>query len=226
MNSTSRFVIAASFLLSGQMALAQDVSRYRVYALESSVDSVLAASGARPADAKTLHVRPAAIRELQWRTPYVSSAAAQADPVREIGFTFYNDALYKVIVTYDRHRTEGLTNQDLLDALSVMYGVPVALSKTQMSPPVEAPSDSIVVARWESAESQVTLIRGSYAADFQLIVLSKRLSVQAKSAIREANRLDVVEAPRREAEQRKKEVGDATAARDKTRLANKSAFRP
>lgn len=226
MNSTGPLVLAVSFLLSGQMALAQDISRYRVYALESSVDSVVAASGARPADAKTLHERPAAIRELQWRAPYVSSTAVVADPVREIGFTFYNDALYKVVVTYDRHRTEGLTNKDLLDALSVMYGVPVAPSKAPTSPPVEAPYDSAVIARWESAESRVTLIRGSYAADFQLIVLSKRLDLQAKNAIREAIRLDAVEAPRREAEQRKKEMGDASAARDKTRVANKSAFRP
>jgi hypothetical protein len=38
--------------------------------------------------------------------------------------------------------------------------------------------------------------------------------------------LDTIEAPRREAEQRKKEAGDASAARDKTRIINKAAFRP
>ena len=42
---------------------------------------------------------------------------------------------------------------------------------------------------------------------------------------REAVRLDAIEAPRREAAQRKKEAGEATAARDKTRIANKAAFR-
>ena len=35
--------------------------------------SVIAASGARSADAKTLHKRPATIQELQWRAPYVTS---------------------------------------------------------------------------------------------------------------------------------------------------------
>jgi hypothetical protein len=44
--------------------------------------------------------------------------------------------------------------------------------------------------------------------------------------VREAIRLDAVEAPRREAEQRKKAAGDAKATRDKTRIGNKAAFRP
>jgi hypothetical protein len=38
--------------------------------------------------------------------------------------------------------------------------------------------------------------------------------------------LDAIEAPRREAAQRKKEASDASAARDKARIANKAAFRP
>jgi hypothetical protein len=38
--------------------------------------------------------------------------------------------------------------------------------------------------------------------------------------------LDAIEAPRREAAERKKEAADARAARDKTRIANKAAFRP
>ncbi len=224
MNRLHHIVVAASLLFSSQLASAQDISRYRVYALESSLVSVVAASGARPGDAKTLHQRPATIQELQWRAPYVSSRETLADPVREILFTFYNDALYQVVVTYDRHRMEGLTNSDILEALSAIYGMPAA--KTRMAAPVEAAPDSVVIARWENAESSVTLARGSYAPDFQLIMISKPLSTLARSAIREAVRLDAVEAPRRESEQRKKEAGDAIAAREKTRDANKEAFRP
>jgi len=39
-------------------------------------------------------------------------------------------------------------------------------------------------------------------------------------------RLDAIQAPRRELEQRKKEVADAAATRDKIRMTNKAAFRP
>ena len=210
-----------------QMAFAQDMSRYRVYALESSVDSVIAAGGARSAPAKTLHERPATIQELQWRAPYALSTDTLADPVREIAFTFYNDALYQVLVTYARDRTEGLTDKDILDTLSASYGVPLlASARTRTSPPAEVFPDSIVLGRWESAESLVTLVRGSYAPDVQLILISKSLNALARGAIREAARLDAIEAPRRELEQRKKEAGDASAARDKTRITNKAAFRP
>ena len=226
MNSTRPIVIAVGFILGGQLAFAQDMSRYRAYVLESSFESVVAASGARAADAKTLHERPATIQELEWRAPYADSRNTLADPVREISFTFYNDALYQVIVNYDRDRTAGLTNSDIVESVSAAYGIPIASARTRTSPPVEAFPDSIVVARWENADALLTLVRGSYTSEFQLILVSKSLSARARTAIREAVRLDTIDAPRREAAQRTKEAGDASAARDKTRIANKAAFRP
>jgi hypothetical protein len=223
MNSFRPVVIAVGLILVGQVAAAQDLSRYRAYVLESTVDSVVAASGARAADAKTLHERPATIQEMEWRAPYVDSRSTVADPVRGISFTFYNDALYQVIVNYDSDRTEGLTNSDLVESISAAYGAPTrASATTRTSLPAAAFPDSIVVARWENAESLLTLVRGSYKPEFQLILISKALSARARSAVRDAIRLDAVEAPRREAEQRKQEAG----ARDKARTINKAAFRP
>ena len=73
MNSTRPLVIAVGLILGAQLAFAQDMSRYRAYALERSLESVVAASGARTADAKTLHERPATIQQLEWRAPYVDS---------------------------------------------------------------------------------------------------------------------------------------------------------
>jgi hypothetical protein len=227
MNSTRSLIVAVGVILGGQLVFAQDMSRYRDYVLESTVDSVVAASGARAADAKTLHERPATIQQLDWRAPYTDSRTNRADPVRDISFTFFNGALYQVIVSYDRDRTEGLTNSDIVESLSATYGVPaLALARTRTSPPAEAFPDSIVLARWENAESLLTLLRGSSTPEVQLILISKPLSTRARNAVREASRLDAIEAPRREAEQRKKEAGDADAARDKTRIANKAAFRP
>jgi hypothetical protein len=228
MNSTRLLVIAVGVIfLSVQVTSAQDMSRYRVYVLESTLDSVVAASGARAADAKTLHVRPATIQDLEWRAPYLGSGTTQADPVREIVFTFYNDALYQVVVSYERDRTEGLTNRDIIESISAVYGMPtLASARTWASPPPEALPDSIVLARWENAESMLTLVRGAYGPEFQLILMSKPLSTRARSAIKEAIRLDAIEAPRRDAEQRKKDANDASFARDKTRTTNKGAFRP
>jgi hypothetical protein len=231
MNRARSFVIAVGFFVLGlgvALASAQDLSRYRVYALDSSsLGDVASASGARAADAKTLHTRPATIHELEWRAPYVSSGTSPADPVREIVFRFYNDALYQIVVSYDRDRTEGLTNADIIESISATYGIPAPLSAAiRANPPPEAFPDSIVLARWQNGESTLTLVRGTYAVEFQLILTSKRLATQAGSAIREAARLDAIDAPRREADQRRKDASDATDTRDRRRTANKAAFRP
>lgn len=231
MNTARPFVIAVGIavglLVVNQLASAQDLSRYRAYVLEDSLESVVAASGARVTDAKTLHTRPAAIQQLEWRAPYVTSRNTQADPVREISFAFYNDALYQVTVRYNRDRMVGLTNSDIVESLSAAYGVPtLASAKTRTNLPAEELLDSIVLARWENAESLLTLLRGSYTPDFRLILVSKPLSARARHAVVEAIRLDAVEAPRREAAQRKKDADDASATTAKTRVANKAAFRP
>ena len=118
MNSARIVVLATGVFFGVQLASAQDLSRYRGYALESSLESVIASSGARADRAMTLHPRPATIQELDWRAPYASVGSAAADSVREIAFSFYNDALYQLIVSYDRDKTDGLTNKDLIDSLS------------------------------------------------------------------------------------------------------------
>ena len=226
MNRAHGFVVAV-ILLSGQTVFAQDLSRYRGYVLESSVDTVAASSGLRATEAKTLHERPAKIQELQWRAPYVNPATTAADPVRDVAFAFFNDALYQVVVTYNRDRTAGLTNDDIIQSLSASYGAPVlksAIARTGL--PAGALLDNTVLAQWNTAVSSLTLLRDTYSPEFQLILSSKPLTARAQSAIREAIRLDALDAPRREVEERKKEVAETDAARDKARSANKDAFRP
>ena len=216
--------IAAVLAFTTQLGSAQDLSRYRAYVLDSSLESVATASGARGADAKTLHERPAKIQELEWRSPYSSSGAALADPVRGAIFSFCNDALYQVIVNYDRDRTSGLTDSDIIDSLKALYGEPV-LRSARNRPPSAFP-DAVVLAQWDSPASSLTLLRDAHSMEFQLVLASKALSTQARTAIREAARLDALEAPRRELEERQRQVADAADARDKIRQTNKAAFRP
>src|SRR5689334_25377641 len=82
MNRTRPIVIAVGFILGGQLAFAQDISRYRVYALESRLDSVVAASGVRAADAKTLHERPATIQVRSWNGARRTPIRAARLPIR------------------------------------------------------------------------------------------------------------------------------------------------
>jgi hypothetical protein len=224
MNSTRVLLIVVALMVSSQVGSAQDLSRYRAFVLGSSLESVLAASGARTADARIIHERPAKIQELGWRAPYVSSRDELADPVRGAVFSFYDDALYQVVVSYDPGRTDGLTNSEIVESLTAVYGTSVA--KSARTRPQAAFPDAVVLAQWDSTASSLTLLRGAYSAEFQLVLMSKALSTRARNAIREAGRLEVIDAPRRALEQRKKEIADASAAQDKIRATNKAAFRP
>ena len=224
MNRSRVLLIAVVLVFSSHLGSAQDLSRYRAYVLDSSLESVLAASGARTADTKTLHARPAKIQELEWRAPYVNSGSEMADPVRGAVFSFYNDALYQVVVTYDAGRTGGLTNSDIIESVAALYGTPVLKSARTRSQ--AALPDAVVLAQWESTGASVTLLRAAYPAELQLVLLSKASSTRARTAILEARRLDVIDAPRLELEQRQKEIADADVAREKMRTTNKAAFRP
>jgi hypothetical protein len=224
MNKSRVFPLAAVLVLGSQLVSAQDLSRYRAYALDSSLESVLTASAARATDVKVVYERPLIIQALEWRAPYTRSGGELVDPVRRIMFSFCDDALYQMLVSYDPDRTDGLSNNDIIESLTAVYGTPVP--RPARNRPLDAAPDPVVLAQWDSPRSSLTLLRGVYSPEFQLMLTSKALSTRARGAIREAARLEIADAPRREVEQRKKDAADAASARDKTRATNKAAFRP
>ena len=228
MNRSRAVAVAAIWLAVCVNSLhAQDLSRYRGYILDSSLDTVRSVGGARITDTRTVHERPARIQELEWRSPYVSSGEEKADPVRTLTFLFYNDALFQITADYDESRIAGLTVADLVATLSSTYGTPVlASARAGVRRTTSVPPDMPVLAAWESPSTSVLLLRASYSSGLQLVLVSKTLAAQAKTAGREAERLDVVEAPRRELDRQRQEADEAEASRIKTRDTNKAAFRP
>jgi hypothetical protein len=139
---------------------------------------------------------------------------------------------FLVVANYDRQRTAGLTDADLIEAMTTAYGprqpLPTARAagRSPLSPRNGYSDDEQVIARWEDAESTVTLLRTRYPAAVSLVVLSKRLSGLAQSAEREAARLDRVEAPEREAARLQKEADETRVSAEKARPANKAIFKP
>lgn len=224
-------VLAVSCLgvvLCAHSIVAQTPFKYREYALGSSVASVLQISHMRADAVRTLHERPARIQELEWRSPYVPSGTQLADPVREILFSFYDDQLYQLVVTYDRDRIQGLTNDDLIEAISATYGVPILRGARigRQDLPADPRAETTGVARWEDPTSVLTLTRDTYSPHYQLVLVSTSLDPRARAAITEARRLEALEAPQRERDQRTKEAADARAAGVKARVVNKAAFKP
>jgi hypothetical protein len=227
MTSPRALAIASVVALGTHSVAAQDLSRYRAYTLESGVAAVVAISGARESDVKSIHERPAQIQQLEWHPAYVLRGTEGADPVEDIIFRFYNGALYQLVVTYDRGRMEGLTNDDVIASVSATYGIPpLRAAGARSVAAADVAPDTTVVARWESQSALLALTRGSYPPQYQLVLTSKTLNGPALAAIKEAGRLDTKEAPQRDLDQRRKQTADARVASDKARVANKAAFRP
>ena len=213
-----------------QLASAQDLSRYREVAFGSSVSSVVAITGSSVAAVKVIHQRPALIQELAWRPQYsVGRPVGRSEAAREVTFRFYDDGLFSIIVVYDARLVEGLTNADIIAAVSAVYG-PATLTAAASQPPVPAPAGSIngttAIARWQSTDYEFTLMREVYPETFRLLGVSKQLGTAARAAEIEATRLDQQEAPRRLAEQAAADAERRRAAENKTRATNKGEFRP
>jgi hypothetical protein len=207
---------------------AQDLSRYREFQFGTNLPTVAKQADMKQSEAKAVHQRPAVIQELQWRPEHYLSAAPQPDPVKDVLFSFYNGELFRMVVNYDPDRTLGLTNDDMVSAISATYGAATrpAVKTISFSSAQGYSETEKILARWEDAQYSFNLFRSSYQPNFGMVVFSKRLDALARLAIVNSIRLDQQEAPQREAEQQKKEAQENRATEEKARLANKTNFRP
>lgn len=226
-------ILALGIACSTQTLHGQDKARYREFQLGANLASVATIGSASASDAKTIHERPVLMQELEWRPPYAaSSSAAPRDPVRQIVFSFYDDQLSQMVVDYDHDRTFGMTNADMLEAISATYGTPLApQAAARKDGSAVARESGAVIARWGDASYSVVLYRvaslyGSAASQFRLVVASPRLTALAATADAQAIQMDVREAPQRAIAQQKQDADDSRAAEEKARTANKAAFRP
>jgi hypothetical protein len=206
----------------------QDLSRYRDFQLGTALLVVANQAGMKASDARVTHQRPALIQELQWRPLRALASPPRADPVGEILFTFYNGELFRMVISYDQYRTEGLTDEDMIEAISTKYGAatrPAATVVLFSSFQVFNDHEQ-VIARWEDAQYSFDLFRSSYQSSLGILVRSKHLDVLAQSAIAEAIRLDEQEAPQREIERQRKQDEETRVEQEKARVINKATFRP
>jgi hypothetical protein len=211
----------------------QDRARYRDFQLGTTMASVSALTHVAASEAKTIHQRPAVLRELEWQPRFTSgSAASLADPVRQIVFSFYDDQLSKLVVDYDRERTAGMTEADMIDGISATYGPALlAVSKQSTAASRQQADSGTPVATWGDADYAVVLYRSTEYYEhsllrFRVIVTSSRLDALAQTAAAQAVLLDAREAPQRELAKQKKLLEDTRATQEKARLTNKAAFRP
>jgi hypothetical protein len=210
-------------LLFAPLIRGQDLSRYRNFPLGTSLVKLSNQADLGPLSATVIHKRPAVIEEVMWWPPPAADSSRAAEPLLHLLLTFYNGELYKILVTYDRRATEGLTSEDMVQALSAKYGTATRPDVTISFPSadVEGPTQK-VIARWEDSQYSVNLFRSSLLDSFELLVFSKQMNAQAEVAIAESVKLDLQEAPQMEFDRQQKEVNELEV----TRVKNKKAFRP
>lgn len=221
-------IVAASLsgaVLSTSLLCAEDLSQYRQFHFGMDLPAVVKQTGLKASDAKVIHQRPAVIQELEWQPRNSSELSGGADSVKEIRFSFYNGALSQMAINYDRYKTEGLTAEDFIEAISTAYGTATKPAGEIVFPSIFDESVKIL-ARWENAEYSFNLVRSSYQSSFGMVVFSKRLDTLAKVAATEARLLDQQDAPRREMERNKREAEELRLQQVTARQASKRSFRP
>jgi hypothetical protein len=205
--------------------LAGDLSRYRNFQLGTSLSEVAKQTGRSPSEAIAVHRRPALVQQLEWR-PQPLGSLSQREPAQEVIFSFYQGELFRIAVNYDQYEIEGLTADDIVEAVSTTYG-------TASKPPVPAKTtqesygeQEEILARWQDPLYRFDLIRSSYGPGFKLVGVLKRLEAPAQAAILEATRLEIQDAPQRDSERMAAEEETERARLAKSRLLNKPKFRP
>jgi hypothetical protein len=224
------FANAACIVLSVQIFPAQSPPmRYREFELGSTVASVAKLAGLTEAEAKIVHARPAMMKDLEWRPRYFSEGGGgrRTDPVELVRFRFHDDRLFLVVVDYDPHRTEGMSEADMIEGVSAIYGpTSKPVSRAVRATDLLYGAADTQIAVWGDADHSVTLVRVGYPKAFRLTVADAAIEKLARTSAAEAVRLDAREAPQREIARLKKEADDAAAADAKAKAENKAIFRP
>jgi hypothetical protein len=213
-------------VMSSSGITAQDLSRYREFRLGTSPAAVAQQAGIT-LRTRVLHQRPELIEELIWSPQRSLGSSPPADSARKVLFSFYNGQLFHIAVNYEWDRTDGMTVEDMVEALSPTYGVPIRPTTeiSSSSYTIQTDSDK-VVAHWEDADYSLDLVRPSYASTFGLAIFSKRLDSLARAASAEAIRLDAEAAPGLAIDRKRKQADEEQTRQEKARTVNKATFKP
>ena len=210
-------------LLSAPLIHGQDLSKYQNFSFGMHLVDLSKQVDQKPTEANLIHQRPAVIQELTWWPP-LASGTRLAEPVRQILFSFYNGELYRILVTYDRYVTEGLTADSMVRTMSAKYGTatrPTAEINFPTNETGEYGTTEKVIVRWEDSQYSCNLFRSPLSNTFGLVMFSKRLEAQAEAAIAKSLKLEGQEDPQEEVARVKKEADDLATSRQK----NIKAFR-
>jgi hypothetical protein len=216
-------ILVGVLLFTAPMARAQDFSKYRNFSLGTDLAAVLKHTDQRLADVKATHDGSVLFQELTWRPAYNISVSSRSESVDELVFSFYKGELYKMLVTYERASTEGLTADDMVKSIAVKYGPATSIAlEIDSAGNEQYEMRQKPVATWEDSQYSFNLVRSQFSNAFELVIYSKRVSDEADAALAQVVKVDELEAPQRAVARQKKEAD----AIELTRQKNQKSFRP
>ena len=221
-------IAALAVATSATLAAAQGRPQYRSYAMGDNLAAISRQIGQPVMDATSTPAVRGAVQELRWHARFVRRGTPPAgDPVDRLVFSFYEHRLFRIVIDYAPDRTEGMTESDLVAAVSAVYGAPVRrtlVSSEGVSAPVR--SAETVVAQWIRGDQSVALLALQGQTAFRLIVVSTALETLARaSGAREAP-VDRPDWPSIEAARARAAIVGAEPLRQLTRRANLASFVP
>jgi hypothetical protein len=210
-------------LLTAPMLRAQDLSKYRNFSLGTNLPTVLKHTNQRLVDVKATHDGSLLFQELTWRPANGMGVVSRSESVDELVFSFYKGELYKMVVTYERASTEGLTADDMVKSISAKYGPPTSIAlEIDSAGKEQYELRQKPVASWEDSQYSFNLVRSSFPNAFQLVIYTKRVNADADAALAQVVKADELEAPQKAIERQNKEADATELARQK----NQKSFRP
>jgi len=217
--------IVCALALGVQVVSASPVySRYRGVSIGDSVGVVAAALHMTPSDVAIVHTRPALIQQLTWRpNQFFTGRTSAPDALEEMVLTFHLGQLARIVATYDRDRTEGLTNADLRDSFTTIYGTSMLVSTASG---IRSSGDPEIIGQWGDGETLVVLLRETFPRRIRVTVSSVAADRLLQDALASGARLDATEAPTREMVRRLSEELTRRQRDEQSRIDNKSAFTP
>jgi hypothetical protein len=150
-----RLIVAAIvFAASATPVAAQGRSHYRTYAMGDSLLAISRQIGLPVIDDATTPAVPGAVQELRWHARFVRRGTAPSgDPVDRLVFSFYEHRLFRIVIDYAPDRTDGMTESDMVGAVSALYGPPIrrTLTSNQDGTAPLRPAETLI-AEWTSGD--------------------------------------------------------------------------
>ena len=221
-----RFALPLGALLMGSVAGAADFSHYREFELGSELAVASLQPGVNTARSRVVQQRPTVIEESDWRPVFhFDRLSAEPDPVREVLLRFVDKKLFQIVVTYERQRIQGMTEADLIEAISGTYG-PATNPGGEIAFRSNYGEKANVLAEWGDDQYVYSLVRTGDQSSFALIGTMSSLDAVAQESMREAHRLDVLEAPQRALDLEAKRAMEQQTMLEQARSANLPNFKP